>query len=179
MAFAFGVGGSKDTRCPVSEPPFRRHVRRDNRYELLLVEEIPWLPASRAFLASRHGDKLTDAQIRKAEAITRDMDGLEESLVCQIKIDPVLSKITTAEDLVIEFRQAVDAQFHRRKMKFPQQSVPISIPMTREIIDLRRLLHGDETVKPRKNQSPRRVIRSETNRPDRERAIQQPDWFDR
>lgn len=132
-----------------------------------------------AFLASRHGDILTDAQIRKAEAITRDMDGLEESLVCQIKIDPVLSKITTAEDLVIEFRQAVDAQFHRRKMKFPQQSVPISIPMTREIIDLRRLLHGDETVKPRKNQSPRRVIRSETNRPDRERAIQQPDWFDR
>ena len=33
----------KDTRHHASEPRFRQHVRRDNRYELLL----PWLPASR------------------------------------------------------------------------------------------------------------------------------------
>ena len=132
-----------------------------------------------AFLSTKYGDKLTDIEIRKAEAITRDMNGLERRLAYQLRFDKVLSGITTAEEIVLEFREAVDAQFDRREMKFPQQSVPISIPMTREIIDLRRLLHGDETVKPRKIQSTQRAIRCETNRPDRERAIQQPDWFDR
>ena len=132
-----------------------------------------------AFLFTKYGDKLTDIEIRKAEAITRDMNGLERRLAHQIRFDKVLSEITTTEEIVLEFREAVDAQFDLREMKFPQQSVPISIPMTREIIALRRLLHGDETVNSRKIQSPRHVIRRETNRSDAGRVIPQPDWFGR
>lgn len=100
-----------------------------------------------AFLSKRFGDALTDVQIGEAEAITRDMNRLELEVALQLRDDRILARITTAEDIVYEFREAVEEQLKRREMQVVQQSVPISLPMTREIIELRRLLHGDEAVK--------------------------------
>ena len=132
-----------------------------------------------AFLCKEYGDSLTRPQILKAESITKHMDRLERRLAYQIQFDSVLMRITTAENIVLEFRDAIDSQFQQREMKHPQQSVPISIPMTREIIALRRLLHGDETEKAKKNHSPSRGSRGGLDRSGSGRPDQQPDWFDR
>lgn len=132
-----------------------------------------------AFLSKKYGDKLTNAQISKAESITYDMDGLEKTLIHQLRKDRILASLTTAEYLVIEFREAVEEQMRRRKMKIPEQSVPISLPITREIIALRRLLHGEEAVRPSESRLLDRAIYRELDRRDSSRAAQQPDWFDR
>lgn len=132
-----------------------------------------------AFLSKQYGDSLTESQILKAASITKHMDRLERRLDYLLRFDAVLTRITTAENIVLEFREAIDDQFQQRRMKHPQQSVPISIPMTREIIALRRLLHGDETTKTKKNQSPRRRSHSEHDQSDKGRFDQHPDWFDR
>lgn len=99
-----------------------------------------------AFLSKRHGDILTDAQISEAEAITRDMNRLEREVAVKLRDDRILARITTAEDIVYEFRDAVEEQLERRKMKMQvvEQRVLISPSMTREIIELRRLLHGGD-----------------------------------
>lgn len=129
-----------------------------------------------AFLARRFGDALTDAQISKAESITRDMDRLERKLQKQLRKDKVLASLTTAENTVFGFRMAVEGQMRRRGMTMPQQSVPISIPMTEEIIALRRMLHGEEHV--RNSQSLVSAIRRALDRGDSDRSGQQPDWLD-
>lgn len=132
-----------------------------------------------AFLSKKYGDRLTNAQISKAESITYDMDGLEKTLIHQLRKDRILASLTTAEYLVIEFREAVEEQMRRRKMKIPEQSVPISLPITREVIALRRLLHGEETVRPSESRLLDRAIYRELDRRDSSPAAQQPDWFDR
>lgn len=133
-----------------------------------------------AFLSSTYGHDLSDCQVREAQSITQDMNRLEGDLIHQLRDDPILSRITTAEEIVLEFRVAIDYQLQQREMYGPEQSVPISIPMTDEIIALRRLLHGEETIIPKSIQLPRRAIRNGFDRPDGGRSIQQPDWvFDR
>lgn len=132
-----------------------------------------------AFLCKRHGDALTDVQIDKAEAITRDMDRLERDITIRLRDDRVLSRVTTAEEIVYDFREAVEEQFKRRKMKIAEQSVPISLPMTHEIIALRRLLHGDETVNRGDRDSPSRADRDPLDQGDGGRPAESPDWFDR
>lgn len=132
-----------------------------------------------AFLSRKYGDTLTDDQVLRAERITRNMDKLERSIDKQLQHDTVLARITTAQDIVLEFREAIDAQFRQRSMKHPEQSVPISIPMMREIIALRRFLHGDESITPEKNQPSIRRPRSEIDRSDSGRSNSHRDWFDR
>lgn len=112
-----------------------------------------------AFLSKMYGNALTDTQILKADSITQNMAGLERDLTHQLQSDPILKRITTAVDTVLRFRESIDAQLERRGMKDAEQSVPISIPMTDEIIALRRLLHGEETMIPKWIQLPSRAIR--------------------
>ena len=132
-----------------------------------------------AFLSKQHGDALTDNQIGKAEVLTRDLDHLIRKLTFRLQDDRVLSRITTAEDLVYDFRGAIEEQIAQRKMQVVKQSVPISLPMTHEIIALRRLLHGDERVEVTDNESPIRAIRSGPDRGDGVQSAEHPDWFDR
>lgn len=130
-----------------------------------------------AFLARRFGDALTDAQISKVESITRDMDSLERKLHKQLRRDKVLASLMTAESTVIGFRMAVERQMRRREMTMPEQGVPISIPMTEEIIALRRMLHGEEHLK--EGQSLVIAIRRAFDRHDSDRSSQQLDRLDR
>ena len=102
-----------------------------------------------AFMTDRYGDTLSDVQIRRAESITRDMDRLANKLERQIKRDKVLERITTDDDIVIRFRTAVDKQVKRRRMFIQEQRVPISFAMTKEIRELREILHGPEANVPR------------------------------
>ena len=132
-----------------------------------------------AFLSEQHGDTLTNIQIDKAEAITRDIDRLAEKFAFRLGNDRVLSRITTAEDLVYGFRESVEEQIEKRKMHIVKQSVPISLPMTHEIIALRRLLHGDQTVKRTDNEAPVRAITDGLDRGDGGQSAEPPDWFDR
>lgn len=76
----------------------------------------------------------------------RDMNRLEREVAVKLRDDRILARITTAADIVYEFRDAVEEQLERRKMKkqVVEQRVPISRSMAREIIALRRLLHGDD-----------------------------------
>lgn len=106
-----------------------------------------------AFLSKMYGDELTDAQIKSAESITRDMDSLEAELTRLLQKDRILAQITTAENTVLEFRMAVQDQMGRREMTIPEQSVPISIPMNQEIIALRHLLHGEPLTRARESRS--------------------------
>lgn len=96
-----------------------------------------------AFLCSRYGDELTDVQIREAKSIVRNVGRLERDFGRQLLNDKILARVTTARQTVVEFREAVNNQVQRRGMAGPQQSVPISLPMSNEIIALRRLLHGE------------------------------------
>lgn len=64
-------------------------------------------------------------------------------------------------------------------MHIVKQSVPISLPMTHEIIALRRLLHGDQTVKRTDNEAPVRAITDGLDRGDGGQSAEPPDWFDR
>lgn len=132
-----------------------------------------------AFLSDKYGHALTDTQIHKADRIIGNMAGLERDLTHQLRGDLILSRITTTVDIVLEFREAIDRQIEQRGMNDAEQSVPISIPMTHEIIALRRLIHGEETVIPKSIQLPRRTIRNGFDRPDSGQSILQPDWFDR
>lgn len=100
-----------------------------------------------AFLCMRYGDTLTDAQIREAKSITRDTKRLERDFGKQLLDDRILARVTTAKQTVLDFRGAVNEQVQRRGMSRPQQSVPISLPMSNEIIALRRLIHGGEIEK--------------------------------
>lgn len=100
-----------------------------------------------AFLCMRYGDTLTDAQIREARSITRDLKQLVRDFGMQLRDDRILARVATAKQTVLDFRGAVNEQIQRRGMSRPQQSVPISLPMSAEIIALRRLLHGERVVK--------------------------------
>lgn len=132
-----------------------------------------------AFLSKMYGDELTDAQIKKAESITRDMDSLEAELTRLLLKDRILAQITTAENTVLEFRMAVQDQMGRREMTIPEQSVPISIPMNQEIIALRHLLHGEPLTRARESRSLVSGTRKELDRSGSGRSAQQLDWFDR
>ena len=112
-----------------------------------------------AFLSSRYGQALNNAQVLKAERITRDMNVLEQDLIHQLRFDPKLARITNAESIVLEFREAIVSQIQRRKLRDAEQSVPLSIPLTDEIIALRHLLHGEESMLPKRIQLPSRTIR--------------------
>lgn len=74
------------------------------------------------------------------------MNRLEREVAVKLRDDRILARITTAEDIVYEFRNSVEEQLERRKMKkrVVEQRVLISPSMTRKIIELRRLLHGDD-----------------------------------
>lgn len=132
-----------------------------------------------AFLSKRYGDKLTKAQINRAESITRDMDGLEQALTKQLRKDRILAQLTTAEYIVLEFRVAVEAQMQRREMTIAEQSVPISVSMKEEINALRRLLHGESVMRLGDGHSLLSANRKELDQRDSIRSVQQPDWFDR
>ena len=132
-----------------------------------------------AFLSSKYGYDLRDDQIFKAEYITRDMNGLEVDLIHQLQYDPILARITNAENIVLEFREAIVTQIQQRKIEDVEQSIPMSIPMTEEIIALRRLIHGEETLIPKRIQLSHRIILHRFDRPDGGHSIQNPDWYGR
>lgn len=132
-----------------------------------------------AFLSDKYGDALTEIQILQADTISGHMDGLERDLTHQIRDDPILSRITTAVDIVLEFRESIVTQLQQRGMKDAEQSVPISIQMTDEMIALRRLLHGDQTIIPKRIQLRNSAIRGGFDRREGGRSVQQPDWIAR
>lgn len=132
-----------------------------------------------AFIARKYGNDLSDDQIRDSETITRDMDSLERKLEYQLNADKSLARITTAVDIVCEFREAVDEQSARRGLFIQQQAVPISHSMVETIRGLREILRGPEANMPR----PRNL--SAVGAPDknrsrhRDRGIDRDRWFSR
>lgn len=130
-----------------------------------------------AFLTQRYGDALSDDQIRNAETVTRDMDGLERKLERRLMTDKILARITTAEDIVVRFQEAVDEQVKRRKILIQEQRIPISDSLIESIRDLREILHGPEANMPRSNRSS--VARESDSRrhKDTERTVKRDPWF--
>lgn len=190
-----GVDGKRqklqiDTRYwpkPRSEETVRRNGIRTYRPEAIYRQKLEALGARReardlfdlAFITRSYGNSLSDGQIRTAETITRDMNGLEKKLTYQLRGDLSLTRITTATDMVCEFREAVEEQILRRGLLIQQQCVPISYDMTTAILELRETLHGPEANKPRPR--PPSVLRTEDRARNRhhERGIDRNRWFSR
>ena len=79
-----------------------------------------------AFLATQFGNVLTDAQVQKAEQITRRMNKLERRFGPLFEEDAVLSRFTTAADTLLEFSEAVEIQIRQRGLRIQYQRLPVS-----------------------------------------------------
>lgn len=132
-----------------------------------------------AFLTKEFGDELSDKHIRKADAITIDIDRLEQDLTKLLRRDTVLARITTAEQTVLEFREAVEKQMRQRELTIPEQNVPITLPMSDEIAALRRLIHGEKAVNTGMSSSPAHPIRNQFDPSESGQSIQRPDRLGR
>lgn len=132
-----------------------------------------------AFLTCKYGNSLSDDQVRRAETITRDMGKLERKLRRKIGFDKVLARITTAEDIVCEFRDAVDYQMKRRRIFIQEQSVPFSHAMTEQLLELREILRGPEANRPRPSKAPATRTAEEDRRRYRQRSVDRDPGFSR
>ena len=103
-----------------------------------------------AFIAKRFGDRLTDQQVRRADALTMNLDWLERKFAKRFERDPVLRPLTTVDATLIELRDAVEVQLQRRHLAVQEQRVPISTRIGRTIIELRKELHGPEHLEARR-----------------------------
>ena len=130
-----------------------------------------------AFLTSKYGNSLSDGQIRRAETITRYIERLTEKLRRRIGSDRVLARITMAEDIVCEFRDAVDYQMKRRRILIQEQSVPFSHAMTEQLLELREILRGPEANRPWPSKSPVTRTADEDRRRDRQRSVDRDPGF--
>lgn len=90
------------------------------------------------FLAESHGDRLTDKQILRADAFSRDHEALADRYRQSFQEDQLLRDVTTAEDRALAFRIGVVEQLHRRGQPTVEQAVPGVKPLP-DILALHRI----------------------------------------
>ena len=78
-----------------------------------------------AFVMERYGGNLRDDQIRRADALTQDLDWLERGYRKAFEDDEILKRISDVEDTVLRFRYATTDQRDLRWSQVQEQRVPI------------------------------------------------------
>ena len=78
-----------------------------------------------AFVMRRYGDSLQDEQIRRADALTEDLDRLERRYKRPFEADEVLRELSSIDEVVLRFRYATTDQMDRRWPQVQEQRIPI------------------------------------------------------
>ena len=78
-----------------------------------------------AFIAEHYGDSLGDDQIRRADALTEDLDRLERRYKVGFEADEVLRELSSIDEVLLRFRYATTDQIDRRWPKVQEQRIPI------------------------------------------------------
>lgn len=81
------------------------------------------------FISERHGDRLSADQIRHAEEVSRDYEGLANFFAQAFKNDELLARPGAHEDAAIRFRVAIERQLALRGEPRSDQAIPAKVPV--------------------------------------------------
>lgn len=81
------------------------------------------------FISERHGDRLSADQIRRAEEVSRDYEGLANFFEQAFENDELLAKPGAHEDAAIRFRVAIERQLTLRGEARSDQAVAAKVPV--------------------------------------------------